>query len=200
MKALSIKNPHAYKLISGLKTLAEDEAFSLENPLVEWRSWETHHRGALCICASATPKFGHLFSGHALGVANLFDCRKLRVPGSRQWAWAWLFNKVCPFLTPIQVRGTMGLFNVPCENWQKGHRIVEVHRSRRGKVRTKDAEPIPFVGSFEDVEKFWRQAGVEARRTDAAGFAADPNDFRDIAAYELLNGEARYIVLGQPRV
>lgn len=60
MKAISIKNPYATQILRGTKT-------------IEYRSWDTKHRGELLICSSANPKVPGMLSGYALCVVNLVD-------------------------------------------------------------------------------------------------------------------------------
>lgn len=60
MKAISIKNPYATQILRGTKT-------------IEYRSWDTKHRGELLVCSSANPKVPGMLSGYALCVVNLVD-------------------------------------------------------------------------------------------------------------------------------
>ena len=58
MKAISIKNPYATQILQGAKN-------------IEYRSWDTKHRGELLICSSANPKVPGMLSGYALCVVDL---------------------------------------------------------------------------------------------------------------------------------
>lgn len=58
MKAISIKNPYAIQILQGAKN-------------IEYRSWDTKHRGELLICSSANPKVPGMLSGYALCVVDL---------------------------------------------------------------------------------------------------------------------------------
>jgi len=58
MKAISIKNPYATQILHGSKT-------------IEYRTWDTKHRGDLLICSSANPKVPGMLSGYALCVCSI---------------------------------------------------------------------------------------------------------------------------------
>lgn len=114
--ALSVRQPWASLIASGAKT-------------IETRTWYTHHRGPLLICASAGPPLGRfrplcrplpepLPRGVALCVARLVECRpmtaadaeaaKLRLyPG----ALAWVLEEVRPIRRPWPVKGRCRLFH-----------------------------------------------------------------------------------------
>ena len=60
MKAISIKNPFATQIMRGTKN-------------IEYRTWNTKHRGDLLICSSANPQVPGMMSGCALCVVELVD-------------------------------------------------------------------------------------------------------------------------------
>ena len=60
MKAISIKNPFATQILRGTKN-------------IEYRTWDTKHRGDLLICSSANPQVPGMLSGCALCVVELVD-------------------------------------------------------------------------------------------------------------------------------
>ena len=60
MKAISIKNPFATQIMRGTKN-------------IEYRTWDTKHRGDLLICSSANPQVPGMMSGCALCVVELVD-------------------------------------------------------------------------------------------------------------------------------
>ena len=60
MKAISIKNPFATQIMRGTKN-------------IEYRTWDTKHRGDLLICSSANPQVPGMMSGCALCVVKLVD-------------------------------------------------------------------------------------------------------------------------------
>src|SRR5262245_57524232 len=62
MKALSVRQPWASLIASGKKT-------------IEVRSWRTHYRGPLLICAAKRP-IGLGPVGVAMAVVNLLDVRR----------------------------------------------------------------------------------------------------------------------------
>jgi len=115
MKALSIKQPWATWIAQGRKT-------------IETRTWRTHHRGPLLICASKLPntvwdRFEHrtyLFpTGCAVALCELVDCRPMiqaDEPGAccdlYEGAWAWILADIRPLWTRLRVRGYPGLFDI----------------------------------------------------------------------------------------
>lgn len=92
MKALSLWPGYALEVLSGEKT-------------IEYRTWRTHHRGDLLICATAKKVSGTI-PGHALVVVNLVDVIK---KGDRDFEW--IFTDPRP-IYPLPVKGQQGLFNV----------------------------------------------------------------------------------------
>lgn len=110
MKALSVRQPWAYLIASGKKT-------------VECRSWRTNYRGPLLICASGRAVIYNgerLEAGSALAIVELVDIRPFLKkhcpmacmksapdPGS----WAWMLQKPI-LIEPFQVKGKLHLYDV----------------------------------------------------------------------------------------
>ncbi len=124
MKALSVQQPWANMIASGLKT-------------IETRKWWTPYRGDLLICSSKRPAIEP--AGAAICIVRLVDCRRL-TPRDRdaaqcqdcpyagmpleEWGramccpdhpgvrfYAWVFENIRPIM-PFPVRGQLGLFEV----------------------------------------------------------------------------------------
>lgn len=68
--ALSVHQPYADLILSGAKT-------------VEYRSWYTHHRGPLLICATQRPCVGHAI-GIAICIVDLVECN-MDADGDFEW-------------------------------------------------------------------------------------------------------------------
>lgn len=121
MKALSVRQPWASFIAHGWKT-------------VECRSWPTKYRGELIICSSkgddileVDPPANELIlpGGMALGVVDLFDCRRMTkedfdaamVPEDKEWeanvlkGYAWHLKPIYE-LIPTPVKGKLGIFNL----------------------------------------------------------------------------------------
>jgi hypothetical protein len=119
MKALSVQQPYAFEILSGLKT-------------IEVRSWDTLHRGDLLICASGKPAFprdemeeiedeyGCLFLyGKALCIVRITDVRLMRkgdedralVDQIDPEAYSWVIEDIRPVI-PFSIKGKQGLFDV----------------------------------------------------------------------------------------
>lgn len=103
MKALSIKQPWANLIASGLKT-------------IETRLWGTSYRGELLIVSSKKPRIEP--SGCAIALAQLIDCRPMLRSDERaaqcklyENAIAWVLQDIRP-LRPVRVKGQLGLFDV----------------------------------------------------------------------------------------
>lgn len=69
LMALSVKQPHASRIVTGVKT-------------IEWRSRAFHYRGPLVICASKSPRVKtksglYLPTGAAIGIVDVVDCRPM---------------------------------------------------------------------------------------------------------------------------
>jgi len=117
MKALSIKQPWASLIATGLKT-------------IETRTWPTNYRGELLIVSSKTqyPKnlplgnCGCLLLGHALCVAKIVDCRPMTKSDEKaamcdvyENAFAWVLEDIRK-LEPFPVKGQLGLYEVKYES------------------------------------------------------------------------------------
>jgi hypothetical protein len=110
VKALSVRQPWAYLIATGKKT-------------VECRSWRTDYRGPLLICASGRAVIyedERLEAGNALCIVELVDVRPFLKkhctmacmkyapdPGS----WAWMFQKAI-LIDPFPVKGKLHIFEV----------------------------------------------------------------------------------------
>jgi hypothetical protein len=62
MKALSVQQPWANMIVSGVKT-------------IETRVWKTKYRGNILIVSSRFPEIA--LAGYALAIVDLIDCRKM---------------------------------------------------------------------------------------------------------------------------
>lgn len=115
MRALSIKQPWAELIASGVKT-------------IETRTWATKYRGPLLICSGlcvdATAHFASidlskLEYGMAVASADLVGCRPMahedESDAKCEWTdgrFAWVLQNVHRIEVPFAVRGQLGLFNV----------------------------------------------------------------------------------------
>jgi len=117
MKCLSVRQPWAALIVSGLKD-------------VENRSWKPRYRGRLLIHAGAgmrvsdldylAEKYGieldrsSLVLGAILGAVDLIDCKK---KVSSRWHVrgdiGWYFANPRRLRSPIPYKGQLGLFEVP---------------------------------------------------------------------------------------
>lgn len=112
MKCLSLRQPWASLIASGRKT-------------IEVRSWRTHYRGPLVICASARPRHPPLPSGKAVCVVELIDVRPLTaddLPAAclqqieAEGLFAWVLSGAVPLCEPFgPIRGRLKLFDPPAE-------------------------------------------------------------------------------------
>lgn len=109
MKALVVRQPYAEWIAAGKKTL-------------EIRSWRTHYRGPLIICAAARPMDGRgkdMPLGAAICVVELVDvapwrrhdAKKACAPWQRDLL-AWHLSKPRRF-DPVPLKGQLGLFTPP---------------------------------------------------------------------------------------
>ena len=119
MKAISVQQPFAFEILSGLKT-------------IEVRTWDTLHRGDLLICSSRKPAFskdemeemeeeyGSVFVyGHALCIVRVADARLMQKGDEEKAltdeidpeAYAWVLEDVRP-VVPFPVKGKQGFFEV----------------------------------------------------------------------------------------
>lgn len=108
MKALSIKQPWVNLIMSGKKT-------------IETRTWNTNLRGVILIHASMKP-IGEWVSGAIIGAVEIIDCRPMTKADEgkaccdfRPELKAWVFGSACKFEKPIEIKGWLGLWNVPHE-------------------------------------------------------------------------------------
>jgi len=123
MKALSVRQPWAFFLINGEKS-------------IEWRSWQTKHRGDLLICASSRRTAGIDFPdidpaeikrlmplGVAIGVVSLVDVHPFgrkdisaalmeEIPDPPGFAWMIENPRK---IEPFPVKGKLHLFEVDYE-------------------------------------------------------------------------------------
>lgn len=117
MKALSVRQPWAYLLVVGAKT-------------VEVRSWRTSFRGSLLICASASPRRVVIYdeasaadvllpTGCMIGVVELVDVRPMVASDSKNalcdfdpHAFAWVVRPIS-MCQPKRILGRLHLFDVP---------------------------------------------------------------------------------------
>src|SRR4051794_39991044 len=106
MKAVSIKQPWASLIATGIKTL-------------ELRAWPIEHRGPLLICSSRRPFIEGHRHGEALCVVNVVDCRWMThddVPFAcvREFYpdhYAWVLRDVRR-VEPFSVVGQLRLFDI----------------------------------------------------------------------------------------
>ena len=108
MQALSIKQPHIDRIISGKKTF-------------EIRSWKTKFRGDILLCASSGVAAGYeigMVTGQALAIATLSDIvdydlsmQEAAMADFLEEHYAWIFTNIRK-IEPFQVKGKMGLFSV----------------------------------------------------------------------------------------
>ncbi len=123
MKALSIKQPWAWAIAAGHKT-------------IETRTWPTKHRGELLIVASKQPDKDmmkwfednkpagfseHLEYGKAIAVSRLTDCRPMTdIDGDAamcdryEGAFSWFLRNIRK-IEPFEVKGQLGIYEVDCK-------------------------------------------------------------------------------------
>jgi hypothetical protein len=92
--ALSIKQPYASKILDGSKP-------------VEFRSWQTHHRGDIVICASKSPQLPGLPTGCMVCLAELHNITR----NSNTGMYSWHLRNIRP-LKQKPVKGQCRLFYV----------------------------------------------------------------------------------------
>ena len=105
IKAISLHQPFASLIASGLKTL-------------ETRRWSTNYRGRLLICSTQKPKIDGMPLGQALCVVSVTGCRPMvkadETAACCEWykgAFAWELKHITP-IVPFAVKGGQGFFNV----------------------------------------------------------------------------------------
>ncbi|HQQ91669.1 MAG TPA: ASCH domain-containing protein [Kiritimatiellia bacterium] len=103
MKALSVKQPWANMIASGVKT-------------IETRKWSTDYRGTLLIVSSRSPRIEP--AGCAVAVAKLVDCRPMTIVDVEEaccdlypGAFAWVLTNIRR-TKAFPIRGQLGLFEV----------------------------------------------------------------------------------------
>jgi len=103
MKALSVKQPWANLIATGIKT-------------IETRTWATRYRGDLLIVSSRSPKIEP--AGCAIAIIRIVDCRPMvkedeTAAGCRLYsgAYAWILSDVRA-IEPFPVKGKLGIYNV----------------------------------------------------------------------------------------
>ena len=94
MKAISIKNPFATQILQGTKN-------------IEYRTWDTKHRGDLLICSSANPKVPGMMSDCALCVVELVDTQY----DSENDVYEWHLDNVRR-VKAFPVKGKLNFFEV----------------------------------------------------------------------------------------
>ncbi len=106
LKALSVRQPWASMIASGIKT-------------IEVRSWPTLFRGELLIVSSRKPDLPGLPLGQAIAVVRLIDCRSMHrrdEPAAKcklnPGDFAWVLEGARR-ITPFEVKGRLRLFEVP---------------------------------------------------------------------------------------
>lgn len=105
MKALSVKNPYATRIIYKTKKY-------------EYRTWRTKYRGKLLICSSKSPVIEGMLSGHALGIVELKDVheitmdnyKKIWVRCSSKWKAVRLGIESCFKSSTVSCKGQTQLF------------------------------------------------------------------------------------------
>ena len=121
MKALSLKQPWAWLIVKGLKS-------------VENRKWSTKYRGPLLIHASKnydregyfwiTQKFGNIFNpewdkppdftfGAIVGKVDMSDCVQAYDSPWFFGPYGFIFRDAFEFIDPIPYKGQLGIFEVP---------------------------------------------------------------------------------------
>lgn len=119
MKAITVQQPFAFEIMSGLKT-------------IEVQTWDTLHRGDLLLCSTRKPAFSMkdmeeieeeygctFLHGYALCLVRLVDVRLMQ-KGDEEPAlmdeidpesYSWVFEDIRPVI-PFPVKGKEGLFHV----------------------------------------------------------------------------------------
>lgn len=108
LKALSLRQPYANWVADGSKTL-------------ETRTWHTHYRGDLLICASQSGKGEP--KGMAVCLVQLVDVRPMQKKDEQaarvEWSprlYVWKLTNRRVFKDPFPVKGRLGLFNIEVDN------------------------------------------------------------------------------------
>lgn len=108
VKALSIRNPFAWDIVFGDKSL-------------EFRSWFTSYRGDFVICSSKSPKVKGTICGYALGVVKLDSITQITsknysdfgieevYEGEKLYAWKLENPRI---IKPFAVKGKLNFFEI----------------------------------------------------------------------------------------
>lgn len=105
MKAISVKQPWADHIMYGKKT-------------IEIRTWKTHYRGDILICASKNPKTER--SGVALCIAELYDI-KSSVKSDEEFAlceihessdYSWYLRNIRELRWFPPVKGKLSIYDI----------------------------------------------------------------------------------------
>lgn len=148
MKALACKQPWAYALVDGAKT-------------IEVRSRRTDYRGPLLITASAVPKnmfwddgeggdLRLLHAGCMIGVVDLIDCRLMKKaddPASlgayKASSYAWVM-KTRGFCVPGVLKSQLGIFDVPDSmvKMLTGDQWLFDFPTPQGEIKYRDSFPV----------------------------------------------------------
>lgn len=107
MKAISVRQPWANMIASGVKT-------------IETRTWPTKYRGRVLIVSSKKPNIHP--AGCAVAVATIIDCVKM-TPDHEEFAccdvypgaWAWMLEDIKKIDDPFPVKGKLGFYDVDYE-------------------------------------------------------------------------------------
>lgn len=164
-KALSVQNPWAYDIIACAK---EDE----------YRSKRTHYRGDVLICASARPQYKSCYSGHALGIAELYDC----VFDKGEQAFAWKMRNPRVLKRPFPVKGKLGFYEVDLPDDLLDGRISmwelwlepkdapkDITRGSQFVLPDLPVGPLPHVHSLDDWGAQFREFNPEAKLEQVTG-------------------------------
>lgn len=175
MKALSIRNPYAHEILCGEKE-------------IEYRTWQTKHRGDLLICSSKLPKIKNTISGHALCVANLSDCVRITADNYSEYGvsrsdadetlYAWLLDDV-RVIKPFAVKGKLHLFDVDDE-------LIEIIDDNSGEMTEEEADalfeqyikPLLYTGESRPVKRRKTKSELEFEQMaeEAAQIARKMNE------------------------
>ena len=110
IKALSIKEPWATKILLGKKT-------------IETRTWKTSYRGDILLCCSLKPK--SRLSGCAFAIAELKEVRimtkedeKLACCEIYPKAYSWVLENIRE-IPLLKIKGQLGLFEIKFKEVQE---------------------------------------------------------------------------------
>jgi len=130
IKALSLKEPWASKILNGEKT-------------IETRTWKTKHRGPLLLCCSQKPK--SQISGKAFAICELNEIRPMKKSDEEEaccelykGAYAWIIENVQPII-PFEQKGQLGLYDV-----------------ERSKVKLASGKDIEYKEKQSSLKKYYK--------------------------------------------